>query len=51
MSSRSNNREFVEQQLDAMVKHAEALKIGMVDAERILRVNVLAVRGARGESD
>ena len=37
MSSRSINWELVEQQLDAMVKHTVALKMGTVDAESILR--------------
>lgn len=37
MVSRSINWELIEQQLDAMVKHAVALKIGMTDAESILR--------------
>lgn len=37
MASRSINWELIEQQLDAMVKHAVALKMGMADAESILR--------------
>lgn len=37
MASRSINWELIEQQLDAMVKHAAALKMGMADAESILR--------------
>jgi len=37
MSSRSINWELVEQQLDTMVKHTVALKMGTVDAESILR--------------
>jgi len=37
LASRSINWELIEQQLDAMVKHSVALKMGMVDAESILR--------------
>jgi hypothetical protein len=37
MAARSINWELIEQQLDAMVKHAMALKLGMADAESILR--------------
>jgi TnpA family transposase len=37
MASRSINWELIEQQLDATVKHAVALKMGMADAESILR--------------
>ena len=37
MASRPINWELIEQQLDAMVKHAAALKLGMADAESILR--------------
>ena len=37
MASRSINWELIEQQLDAMVKHAVALKMGMAYAESILR--------------
>lgn len=37
MASRPINWELIEQQFDAMVKHAAALKLGMADAESILR--------------
>lgn len=37
MASRPINWELIEQQFDAMVKHASALKLGMADAESILR--------------
>ena len=37
MISRAINWEFIEEYLDAMVKHAIALKLGMADAESLLR--------------
>ena len=37
MAARSINWELIEQQLDAMVKHTIALKLGTADAESILR--------------
>ena len=37
MAARSINWELIEQQLDAMVKHTVALKLGTADAESILR--------------
>ena len=37
MASRSIDWELIEQQLDAMVKHAVAMKRGMADAESLLR--------------
>jgi TnpA family transposase len=37
ISSRPINWELIEAQLDSMVKHAVALKLGMADAESILR--------------
>ena len=37
LASRSINWELIEQQLDAMVKHAVAMKRGMADAESLLR--------------
>lgn len=36
-ASRTINWELIEQQLDVMVKHAAALKLGMADAESLLR--------------
>jgi TnpA family transposase len=37
MALRAINWELIEEQLDTMVKHAAALKIGMADAESLLR--------------
>lgn len=37
MALRSINWELIEEQLDTMVKHAAALKLGMADAESLLR--------------
>ena len=37
MAARSIDWELIEQQLDALVKHAVALKMGMADAESLLR--------------
>jgi TnpA family transposase len=37
MAARAINWELIEEQLDTMVKHAVALKIGMADAESLLR--------------
>jgi TnpA family transposase len=37
MASRAINWELIEEYLDAMVKHAVALKFGMADAESLLR--------------
>jgi TnpA family transposase len=37
MSLRAINWELIEEQLDTMVKHAAALKLGMADAESLLR--------------
>jgi len=37
MASKAINWELIEEQLDTMVKHAAALKLGMADAESLLR--------------
>jgi len=37
MAAKSINWELIEEQLDTMVKHAVALKLGMADAESLLR--------------
>lgn len=37
MATRTINWEVIEEQLNSMVKHATALKLGMVDAESLLR--------------
>lgn len=37
MASKAINWELIEEQLDVMVKHAAALKLGMADAESLLR--------------
>jgi len=37
MAARAINWELIEEQLDTMVKHAVALKMGMADAESLLR--------------